>query len=213
MKKNYLKHVVVYAAYLLIVWGIYRLLIQLPAGVEELVVKPAIWLIPIFVITKKENLGLDSLGITLKNLFPSVYLALALGSFFVIEAVLVNFLKYGGLKFAANIGSQSFPAALGISFATAISEEVSFRGYIFNRIWIALKSEWWANIITTFIWISIHIPIYIFVQKFSLSILTINLLITGIFGLGSAFIFARTKNVFSSIFLHVLWEWPIILFR
>jgi membrane protease YdiL (CAAX protease family) len=41
----------------------------------------------------------------------------------------------------------------------------------------------------------------------------VYLLLTTLFGVGSAFIYARTKNVFSSIFLHVLWEWPIILFR
>jgi len=38
-------------------------------------------------------------------------------------------------------------------------------------------------------------------------------LLTTLFGIGSAFVFARTRNVFSSILLHVLWEWPIILFR
>jgi membrane protease YdiL (CAAX protease family) len=39
------------------------------------------------------------------------------------------------------------------------------------------------------------------------------LFITAIFGFGSAFLFAKTGNVASSILLHVLWEWPIILFR
>jgi membrane protease YdiL (CAAX protease family) len=31
--------------------------------------------------------------------------------------------------------------------------------------------------------------------------------------MGSAFIFSRTKNIWGSILLHVLWAWPIILFR
>ncbi|MCJ7805791.1 CPBP family intramembrane metalloprotease [Patescibacteria group bacterium] len=213
MKENYLKTATVYATYLLIVWGLYRFLIQLPDEVEELVVKPIIWLIPVFVIIKKEGLGLDSLGITVKNLFPSVYFSLALGSFFVMEALIINFIKHNGLSFAANIGDKTLPMALGISFATAVSEEIAFRGYMFNRLWLALKNEWLANVITTLVWVLIHVPIYIFVLQLGASATMVNLLITALFGLGSAFVFARTKNVFSSIFLHVLWEWPIILFR
>jgi len=213
MKENYLKTATVYATYLLIVWGLYRFLIQLPDEVEELVIKPIIWLIPVFVITKKEGLGLDSLGITVKNLFPSVYFSLALGSFFVMEALIINFIKHNGLSFAANIGDKTLPMALGISFATAVSEEIAFRGYMFNRLWLALKNEWLANVITTLVWVLIHVPIYIFVLQLGASATIVNLLITTLFGLGSAFVFARTKNVFSSIFLHVLWEWPIILFR
>lgn len=213
MKENFLKHATVYAAYLLIIWGLYRFLMQLPSEVEELVIKPILWLIPVFVVTRKEGLGLDSLGITLRNLFPSVYLSLALGSFFVMEAVIINFLKHNGLSFAANIGDKALPAALAVSFATAVSEEISFRGYIFNRLWLALKNEWLANAVTTGAWVLIHVPIYIFVLQLGVSATLVNLFVTALFGFGSAFVFARTRNVFSSIFLHVLWEWPIILFR
>lgn len=214
MKKEILlKNAVVYSAYLLIVWGLYRFLIQLPDEVEETIVKPIIWLIPVFIMTKKEKMGLDSLGITLKNLFPSLYLSLALGSVFVIEALVVNFMKYNGLNFSANIGNQGLGLALGISFATALSEEIAFRGYVFSRLWLALKNEWLANFVTTAVWVLVHIPIYIFVFQLGFAATAVNLLVIAIFGLGSAFVFARTKNVFSSVFLHVLWEWPIILFR
>lgn len=212
-KETLLKNAIIYSAYLLIVWGLYRFLIQLPDEIEETIVKPIIWLIPVFVMTKREKLGLDSLGITLKNLFPSLYFSLALGSLFVIEALVVNFMKYNGLNFSANIGNQGLGLLLGISFATAVSEEIAFRGYIFSRLWLALKNEWLANFITTAVWVLVHVPIYIFVLQLGAGATAINLLIIGIFGLGSAFVFARTKNVFSSIFLHVLWEWPIILFR
>ncbi len=212
-KETLLRNVVIYSAYLLIVWGLYRFLIQLPEEIEETVVKPIIWLIPVFVMTKREKLGLDSLGITLKNLFPSLYFSLALGSLFVIEALVVNFVKYNGLNFSANIGNQGLMFALGMSLATAVSEEIAFRGYIFSRLWSVFRNEWLANFVTTALWILIHIPIYIFVFQLGLGATIVNLLIIGLFGLGSAFVFARTKNVFSSVLLHVLWEWPIILFR
>lgn len=193
--------------------GLFRFLFQLPDGVTELAIKPIIWLIPIFYILYKEKSNLSSIGINLKNFFPAVYLSLGLGSVFVIEGLLSNYLKYGHFNFGANIGSTPLLPSLGLSFATAFSEETAFRGYIYNRLATVLRGEWGANVIQTILWTAIHVPIAFFVSNYTLPQALIYLFITAVFGMGSAFIFSRTKNVFGSIFLHVLWEWPIILFR
>jgi len=208
-----IKHSTILAVYLLIVWGFYRFLFQLPEEIEELFIKPVIWLVPVIILLNKEKLGLSSLGFTLKNLFPSIYLSLGLGAVFVAEALVINYVKYGGINFGANIGNLPFATSLGLSFATAFSEETAFRGYLFNRVWYVLKSEWTANILTSVVWALIHVPVTFFVWKLDASAAILYLILTTIFGMGSAFVFARTRNIFSSIFLHVLWEWPIILFR
>ncbi|SRR3990167_6751230 len=212
-KELVLKNATIYAAYLLIVWGFFRLLFQLPDNITELFVKPVVWLLPLVFILRKEKLGLESVGITLKNFFPTIYFVLGLGALFVLEAVFLNYTKHGGLNFGSNIGSLPFEVAVGLSFATAVSEEISFRGYLFNRVWYVLKSEIWANVLTNTFWVAIHVPLVVFVNKLDLVPALIYLAITAIFGIGSAFVYARTKNVFGSILLHVLWEWPIILFR
>lgn len=212
-KLEKLKNSISLAAFLLVAWGFYRFLFQFPEEVEELVIKPAVWLGATWYFVRKERGRLSSLGVTSKNLFPAIYLSLALGAIFVIEGLIVNFVKYESFDFAANIGQKALLPALGLSFATAFSEEITFRGYIFNRVWKVSGSEVWANLSTSLLWALIHVPITIFVWKLSLGAALIYLLLTTIFGIGSAFVFARTGNVFSSIFLHVLWEWPIILFR
>jgi len=127
--------------------------------------------------------------------------------------LVINFIKYNGLEFSANIGESSFFVALSISVATAISEEIAFRGYFFNRILYVLKKEWTANIISSFIWALVHVPVAIFWWELNFPATIGYLILTTIFGIGSAFVFARTKNVASSILLHIMWEWPIILFR
>ncbi len=208
-----LKNVTIYATYLLVFWAFYRFLFRLPENIEELVVKPVTWLVPLIFILKKEKVGLTSIGITFSNLFKSVYLSLGLGAIFVFEALLTNYFKYGGFNFSANIGSFALIPSLGLSFATAISEETAFRGYIFGRLLAVFKKEATANLVQTVLWTAIHVPIAFFVLKMGLSEGLVYLLITAIFGVGSAFIYGRTKNVFGSVFLHVLWEWPIILFR
>lgn len=212
-KTSVIKNVTIYSTYLIIVWAFYRFLFQLPDDIEELVVKPIIWLLPLVYMIGKEGYGLSSLGITFKNLFTSIYISTGLGAIFVLEALLTNYLKYHGFNFGANIGSSPVLASLGLSFATAFSEEIAFRGYIFNRLGYALKNEFLANLIQTILWTAIHIPIAFFIQNMSLPAGVVYLSLTAIFGFGSAFIFARTGNVAGSILLHVLWEWPIILFR
>ena len=127
-----IKHSTILAVYLLVVWGFYRFLFQLPEEIEELFIKPIVWLIPVIILLGKERLGLDSLGFTLKNLFPAIYLSLGLGAVFVMEALVINYVKYKGFNFGANIGDLPFMKSLGLSFATAFSEEVAFMGYLFN---------------------------------------------------------------------------------
>ncbi|MFZ3301664.1 MAG: type II CAAX endopeptidase family protein [Microgenomates group bacterium] len=208
------KRAVYLAVYLLIVWGFYRFLFQLPEPIEELFIKPIVWILPVLYLVKKERQTLDSIGITTKGLFPAVYYALGLGAFFVMEALIINFVKYGGqFNLGANIGNLPLLPALGLSFATAISEELAFRGYIFTRVLNFIKNEVYANLLTSVFWAMIHVPITIFVWKLDFTAAVTYLVLTAIFGIGSAFVFARTKNIVSPILLHVLWQWPIILFR
>ena len=222
------KYAVSLAVYLLIVWGFYRFLFQLPEAIEELFIKPVVWLLPVLYLLKKEGSNLGSLGITVKNLFPAVYYALGLGMFFVIEALIINYVKYGGqFNLGANLGALPLLPALGLSFATAISEELAFRGYIFTRVWKfiaesnsgmssprdAMNNELYANLLTSFFWAMIHVPVTLFVWKLDFSAALIYLMLTTIFGIGSSFVYAKTKNIVSPILLHVLWQWPIILFR
>jgi len=212
-KELLIKNAVSYSAYLLVVWGFYRMLVMFPTEVDELAFKPIIWLLPLYFILKKEKAGINSLGITLKNLFPAIYFSLFLGTFFAVEGYIVNVLKYKGSDFSANIGENPLYLALGISLATAISEEVAFRGYLLNRAILIFKSETKGIIANTLLWVLIHLPISIFWWKFNFGENLGFLLLTAIYGVGSSFVFLRTRNVISSILLHIFWEWPIILFR
>ena len=207
------KNALTFFTILFLVWGLYRLLFKLPDEVEEIIIKPLVWVVPVIFLVRRERATLESIGLTLKNLFPAIYMSLALGSVFVVEAVILNFLKYHQLNFGANLGNQTLMASLATSFATAFSEELVFRGYIFTRLWQSLNNEWTANLITSILWTLIHVPITILVNKLAPVDAVVYLFLTFVFGMGSAFIYGRTRNIGSSIFLHVLWEWPIMLFR
>jgi len=213
MNLHTIKQVTAFYAYLLVVWGFYRLLFQIPEPFDELLVKPLIWLVPLYVLLKKEGRGWDSVGISTKNILPAVYLSLLLGIIFTIEAVFINILKYRGLNFSSNIRLSMFIGAVVISFVTALSEELVFRGYIFNRLWETTGNALKSNLVISIGWSLLHLPIALFDWRLQVSSLVIYIVLTFIFSFGASFLFARTKNIAAPIILHVLWAWPVILFR
>jgi len=215
MKEKTLKSITQLYVFIFLVWGFYRYLFRLPEEVEELVLKPIIWLGPVFYLLWRENEGLPSVGWSPKNLFKSLYLGIGLGMVFAIEGLLAHALKYQGLSLS-KFSYTSLPVlimAMAVSLGTAISEETVFRGYIFSRLLRVLKDEWLANLISSLGWALIHLPISIFVLHYDVLQIFIYLFLTFLFGLGSAFVFARTETIVASILLHVFWGWPLILFR
>jgi len=209
----YLKHAITFYAYLFVVWGFYRLLFQAPAPLEELIVKPLVWLLPLCILIRREKATLESIGITFHNFFKAVYFVMALGVVFTIFAVSVNYLKYRGLEFASNIGETSFWTAIGLSFITAIIEEITFRGYLLTHLMAAVKSKWTATIIISIGWALIHWPIALLDWKLAPMALVAYTVVIFLFSVGTTFVFLKTRNIAAPILLHVLWQWPIILFR
>lgn len=213
MRDLQIKHVTLFFTYLLIVWGFYRLLFQFPDPFDELLIKPVVWILPVLVFLRKEKLGIESLGITTKKLFPSIYFALALGALFAFEGFYINYFKGGGAAAMGNITAVSLYLSVGLSIITGISEEIAFRGYIFNRLSFILKNEWYASLFSSLLWTIIHLPQVVFDWHLSLYAGSVYLFLIFLFGFGAAFIFSRTKNIVAPILLHVMWAWPILLFR
>lgn len=215
-KTRSLRNIVSIYAFIFVVWGFYRLLVRLPETLEEMVLKPLIWLGPLYWILYKERQGISSLGWTTKNLFKSIYLAIGLGILFAVEGMLVNSIKHGGsfnfLESLPQLENSTLVGALWISLATAVSEETVFRGFIFNRL-SKIIGEWSASILTSAGWAVVHLPIVVFVFKYDATQVISFLFLSFLFGIASCFVFSKTKNIISSVLLHVFWEWPIILFR
>jgi len=213
MVKNKKSSVFILFLFIFFVWATYRILFNFGEIIDVVFIKPFLWLVPMYIVLKKEGRAISSIGVTFKNLFPAIYLSLLLGAVFALEALVVNFTKYDGFNFNKLDGSLPFLLALILSFVTAVTEELVFRGYIFTRLWEKYNKEWIANLISSILWMSIHIPVVLFLWKLSFVYGVTYLSLVGIFGIGAAFIFAKTGNIFSSIFLHILWQWPIILFK
>lgn len=211
-----IKHVFSLFSFIFVVWAFYRYFPEiLPTWIEELILKPIIWLLPTFWLVKKiEKENLSSLGFTKKNFFPSLYWGIGLGLVFAFEGFMANSLKYGKLRLPVlGYGPAGFLEALFISFVTAFSEETVFRGYIFTRLRRLWKKDWLAGIVSSLLFVLIHLPVGVFVLGYTPLLMLVYFLFVFIFGVGSAFVFTQSENIFSSILLHVFWSWPIVLFK
>jgi len=215
-QKLSLKHVFALFSFIFIVWSFYRYLPQiLPLWAEELILKPLVWLLPAFWLVRRvEQQPLSSLGLTKKRLSPSIYWGIGLGLVFALEGFLTNIVKYKGLNLISlGYSSATFLGLLAISLVTAFTEETVFRGYLFHRLWQIWQKEWLANIVSSFLFVLIHLPIGVFVLGYNPMVMLAYLFFVFIFAFGSAFVFGRTQNLLASILLHVFWSWPIVLFR
>ncbi len=207
------KNTITLFAYLFVVWGFYRMLFQVPDPFDEGLLKPLIWLVPVYFLLKREKRGWDSLGITEKSLFSSIYFALFLGTAFAIEGVFINFAKYRGFNFSTAVDNGMFMSAFIISIITAVTEELVFRGYLFNRVWEISNKEIQSNLLVSAGWALIHLPVAIFDWRLPMGPALTYIFLVFIFGCGASFIYAKTRNIVAPIILHVLWAWPILLFR
>ncbi len=211
-----LKHVFALFSFIFVVWSFYRYLPEiLPLWAEELILKPLFWLVPTFWLVKRvERQSFSSLGFTKKKLFPSIYWGVGLGLVFALEGLLTNIVKYKGLNLISlGYSSTAFLGLFLLSLVTAFTEETVFRGYLFHRLWQIWQKEWLANIVSSFLFVIIHLPIGVFVLGYTPLVMFAYLFFVFIFAFGSAFVFGRTKNLLASILLHVFWSWPIVLFR
>ncbi|OGG03831.1 hypothetical protein A2W14_04790 [Candidatus Gottesmanbacteria bacterium RBG_16_37_8] len=201
-----------------IVWAFYRAYYILPESLDEFIVKPLIFAVPvIFLVWIWENKPLKSLGLwfNARGLVIDIYIGVVLGILLAVEGLMANYLKYGRFSFgpiealflAGGIGSF-----LAINLATSISEEILGRGFLYNRLFKASKQQLASAIVASFLFTLIHLPI-----MFTRLHLTGNALIfypLSIFTMGmvNSYLFTLRGNLVLPILIHTFWNMTISLY-
>jgi len=195
-----------------IVWSIYRIFFFFPEWVDELIVKPLIFLGPIVYILKKEKKDCASIGIKKGNLFADIYLGIFLGVLFASEGLVANYIKYGKFSFAPILPLQGFGILIYIflSLATAFSEEILGRGFLFARLAKEFKNNLQAAIYSSLLFVCLHLPIAF--KNLSSTTLTIYLLSVFILGVTNSLLFSVRKTLTLPILIHVFWNMTVALY-
>jgi hypothetical protein len=201
-------------AWILLSWSVYRYFFQFPEWADEFIFKPLIFVLPVvWYVVRKEKRRLDTIGITGKNFFNSLYIGIGFGMVFAVEGILVHVLKYKNLYVnpIAAFGNYGF-GLLILSLATAFSEELLCRGFLFNRILEKTKKLIPSVVLGAVLFVLLHVPMILTVNKLQGVTLVIFFLTDFILAAANGMLYATTGSLVAPILVHLFWNMTVALY-
>lgn len=200
--------------WIVLFWALYRYFFHLPEWADEFIFKPLVFVVPIlWYVMKIEKRPLSSIGLTGKNFFNSIYVGLGFGFVFAIEGIAANALKYGKLEISPIAAFQQYGMGLLVlSAATAFSEEVLSRGFVFTRLFEGKKNLWYAALMSTLMFVFLHIPILAFSLKLHGMGLVLFFITDFILGFANSLLLYNTNSLIAPILVHIFWNMTVALY-
>lgn len=199
----------------LLAWSLYRYFFKLPEAFDELIAKPLVFVGPVlWYVYKIEKRKIDSLGLTAKNLFMSLYVGVGFGFVFALEGVAANAIKYGKIQInpIAAFEQYGMMTLLILTVATAISEEILNRGFLFGRIMEKTKNLPYASLLSTGLFMLLHVPILVTNLKLNGMMLVLFFLTDFILGMANSLLYYNTKSLLAPILVHIFWNMTVALY-
>lgn len=213
--KRILGSVVQVWGWILLFWSLYRYFVKLPEWVDELLFKPLVFVAPVlWYVRKYERQPLSSLGLTTRNLFTSIYIGLGFGLVFALEGLAANAIKYGRIQIVPipALTQYGLLTLLMLSLATAFSEELLSRGFLFSRIYAKSKNLPYASILSTIFFVLLHVPILVTSLKLQGLTLVLFFVTDFVLGLANSLLFFNTGSLVAPILVHVFWNMTVALY-
>lgn len=201
--------------WIVLVWALYRYFFKLPEWADEFIFKPMVFALPvIWYVRTREKRGLSSVGLTGKNLFTSIYIGLGFGFVFAIEGLFANAIKYGKIEIMPIAAFQEYGLGmlLLLSAATAFSEELLSRGFVFTRLIEGKKSLIYAAAMSTLMFVVLHVPILAFSSKLTGVVLLMFFVTDFVLGFANALLLYNTGSLIAPILVHVFWNMTVALY-
>lgn len=199
----------------LILWSLYRVYIHMPEWFDELIAKPFVFLGPmLFYVIFQEQRKLVTVGLAAGRFMRDVYLGLGFGLLFAVEGIAANSLKYGRLALSPSIsigGGVLFLEVI-LSLATAFSEELLVRGFLYTRLKEAYQSELKALVVTTGMYFMLLVPIIFTVLKLNGVPLLLFVITNLVISLTNTMIFNETRTLTVPVLIHSFWNMAVVLY-
>lgn len=202
-------------AFLALAWALYRYFFHFPEWADEFIFKPLVFVLPVMWFVRKiEKRPLSSLGITGKNLFPSLYIGLGFGFVFALEGLAANAIKYGSIQIRPieALSQYGMGFLLLMSLATAFSEELLSRGFVLNRMLEKTKNLPYSSFISTALFVLLHVPILVTMHKLQGMTLVLYFATDAILGLANSLLFYNTSSLVAPILVHIFWNMTVALY-
>lgn len=216
MEKAKSKGISVYQlwAWILLAWALYRYFVHVPEWADEFVFKPLVFVVPVlWYVRNIEKQTLESLGLTTRNIFNSIYIGLGFGLLFAIEGVVTHWIKYGSMEVnpIAAFGQYGF-SLIFVSLATAISEEVLSRGFVFTRVLDQTKNLVYALLLSAGMFMALHVPILVTSNKLTGMTLVLFFVTDFILAIANGLLLYNTRSLVAPILVHIFWNMTVALY-
>ncbi len=182
---------------------------SVPRAITSAIIKIVIWVIPVILLIKimEKNSPFPYLGLChnfRKGLKWTGWVSLVFISFFVV----LNFIVLDN-----TIDFQlGFNEWLNIILLVGITEEIVFRGFLLKKLMDSFRF-WIANTITSFLFVSIHFPIWIYKGLFEFPNILSSIISVFVMGIIFGFVYKKSNSLWSVIIIHSLYNLLASLFN
>lgn len=216
-KKVHVSHEGIFRVWgwIVIVWALYRYFGSFPEWVDELIAKPLVFVAPVIWYTLRKAKGtFEDLGISFANVFTSIYIGLGFGMVFALEGLAANAIKYGKLQITPidEISQYGLLGLLALSLATAVSEEILSRGFVFKGLLRSSKSLVFASLLSTCMFVLLHVPILVTSLHLSGTALVLFLVTDFVLGVANSLLVYNTGTLIAPILVHIFWNMTVALY-
>lgn len=205
MKKAILVYLVV-----LVIWISFRLFFRFPEWVDEVIVKPLVFVvIPLNLLQLRKLHGFEKRS----NVINDMLLGVGLAFFFAFAAIYANIQKYGifSSQPILPLAGGGIILYLFLSLITSFSEEVFGRGMLFPSL-KAKMGVFSGALLSSILMMGLYLPIVFTVLN--LSGLTLMVYFFSVFLLSfvNCFVYENRKSLILPILIHAFWNMSIALF-
>lgn len=203
-------------AVILIIWSFYRAKFSFPELLDELIIKPLIFILPVYLYIKKIEQGsfFPSIAINKKNFLKDVVFSLTLCLVFFLTIIALKSLKTGTsfLNIIVSLSGKNIFSYLPIILFTAISEELLSRGFILKRLYEESNNIFKSSLTASVLSLIIHIPILLTQIKITGGLLLFFLCSELVLSMANSFIFISRKSLVPPIFFRAFYSLMLIIF-
>lgn len=200
-------------AIILIVWSLYRANLRLPEWFDEFIIKPLVFILPVYFYIARIEKGKFFKGISwsLKSIKKDLLVGVGIGLILFLTVVVANSIKAHKL-ILIKINPSLIGYFLIISLMTAVSEEILSRGFVLKRLYQESNNVLTSSFYASFLFLFLHIPSLFTSEKLNGYTIIFILLTDMVLSLVNSLLFLDRKNLTPSILVHAFYNLTIYLF-
>lgn len=214
-KNHFIEKIYTVWGIILILWSLYRWQVRLPEWIDELLIKPLLFVLPVILfVYLYEKKPLTSLGLSFTAFVRDLYIGFGFGVLFAVEGIAANLIKHGTISLAPviTITPVILLIYMLVSLAGAFCEEILIRGFFYTRLRESYQNKIKALFMSTVMYFFLLIPIIFTRLSLTIPTLLVFLITNIIISVANTYLFEETKSITAPTLVHAFWNLTVLLY-